>query len=352
MPTQPGCGRGSWILEHAGLEPGYLIGGVPLNFERSSRLGSDPFFIVEADEYDTSYFDRRSKFVHYRPRTLVINNLEYDHADIFDDLGAIQTQFHHLVRTVPQSGLIIAPQHDANVDDMLRHGCWTPVSRFGQVETTRRRLERDNGDVWHAEDAALDGSTFSIFVNDERFGTVKWEMIGDHNVDNALTAIAAARHAGVPTHIAIEALCAFKGVKRRLELFAEAGGIKAYDDFAHHPTAIRTTLQGLRNSVGSEHIVAVVEPRTHTMSLGNLRDELARCCAPADEVIWFRGENIRWDLTEVVQDSVVPASLEDNLDRLVDRLATSSHNPCHILIMSNGSFGGIYAKLAEKLQRR
>ena len=339
----------TWILEHAQQEPGYLIGGVPGNFAHSARLGRDPFFVVEADEYDTSYFDRRSKFVHYRPRTLVINNLEYDHADIFEDLGAIQSQFHHLIRTVPSNGLIIAPQHDQAVDEVLRQGCWTPVARFGELDQTHRPFELDNGELWHAENADADGGAFNVYLNDDDLGRVTWPLIGEHNVTNALTAVAAARHAGVRPERAVAALCAFSGVKRRLELFAERNGLKAYDDFAHHPTAIRTTLQGLRKKVGSEHIVAVVEPRTHTMSLGTLRDDLARCCAPADEVIWFRGENIRWDLAEVVQHSVVPARLEDDLDRLVDSLALLEQSPCHVVIMSNGSFGGIYEKLARRL---
>lgn len=340
----------AWILEYAGLAPGYLIGGAPKNFERSARLGSDPFFVVEADEYDTSYFDRRSKFVHYRPRTLVINNLEYDHADIFNSLEEIQTQFHHLVRTVPSQGLIITPRHQPSIEEILHQGIWTPIARFGAIDAVSRPLELDNGELWHAEDAEMDGSSFNVHLNERDYGRVEWSLIGEHNIANALSAIAASRHAGVDPHQAVQALCRFKGVRRRMELFANHGGLRVYDDFAHHPTAIQSTLQGLRNSVGNERILAVVEPGTHTMSLGTLRDALTRCCAPANEAIWFRGKNILWDLGEVVQNSVVPASLEDNIDRLVDRITQIDQLPCHVVIMSNGSFGGVYEKLLAKIE--
>lgn len=359
----------TWILEQAGLQPGYLIGGAPLNLPTSARLGEDPFFVVEADEYDTSYFDRRSKFVHYRPRTLIINNLEYDHADIFADLDAIQTQFHHLLRTVPQGGLVIAPSADDAVNEVLTRGCWTPVARVGD-DPPRKPLEQDTGQRWHAQTANSDGSRFDVLLDGAVLGTVAWEMLGAHNVKNALAAIAAARHAGVMPEHATEALCSFSGVKRRLEVLHNGPAITLYDDFAHHPTAIRTTLQGLRNKVGNDEIVAVVEPRTHTMSLGTLRHELATCCAAADEVYWFRSENIRWDLTELVNECVVPAHQFDDLERLVDVVtqvdgaahqttgapATASKHDAprkhrHVVIMSNGSFGGIYAKLTERLRQ-
>lgn len=339
----------AWILDHAGLDPGYLIGGVPKNFTRSARLGRGPFFVVEADEYDCSYFDRRSKFVHYRPRTLIINNIEYDHADIFPDLAAIQTQFHHLLRTVPARGLIIAPSNDDNVGEILTRGCWTPVTRFGAAQI-KQPLDLDNGERWSAGDSEGDGSQFDICLNDRKLGEVHWGLIGDHNVHNALTAIAAARHAGVPVEGCAEALSAFKGVTRRMDLIATVGEIHIYDDFAHHPTAIRATLQSLRNKVGNEEIVAVVEPRSHTMSLGTLRNDLTTCCAAADEVYWFRGENIKWDLSEVVQNCVIPAHQIDDLDRLVDTLAGLTAKRRHIVIMSNGSFGGIYHKLPSRLR--
>ena len=340
----------TWILEQAGLEPGYLIGGVPKNFPRSARLGASPFFVVEADEYDTSYFDRRSKFVHYRPRTLIINNLEYDHADIFPDLAAIQTQFHHLLRTVPGSGLVVAPSSDDNVNEVLNQGCWTPIERVGP-RSARQPHERDTGNRWHARDReGNSGSTFDVLLGDTDYGCIDWELLGEHNVHNALAAIAAARHAGVPPANAIAALNDFLGVTRRMDLIAQIGDVCVYDDFAHHPTAIRTTLQGLRKKVGSDEIIAVIEPRSHTMSLGTLRSELTTCCSAADAVYWFRGENIRWDLSEVVQECVVPAFQFDNLERLADALANLPPRKRHIVLMSNGSFGGIYETLPRRLR--
>ena len=338
----------AWILDQAGLDPGFMIGGVPQNFDRSARLGSGPHFVVEADEYDTSYFDRRSKFVHYRPRTLAINNLEYDHADIFDNLDAIQTQFHHLVRTVPGNGRIIAPLRDPAVDEVLHRGCWTPVTRIGRSGDPPD-LEHDTDDVWRAQRGKRDGSAFDVARNRETVGRVEWSLLGAHNVSNALTAIAATEHAGVAPGQAIEALGTFAGVQRRLELFAQKGRIKAYDDFAHHPTEIRATLQALRHRVGAQRIIAVIEPRTHTMSLGALRKDLAHCCAPADEVIWFRAPNIRWDLNELVRKSVVPAALNDNLDEIVERVTHPTRRATHVVIMSNGDFAGLRQKLAHAL---
>ena len=339
----------TWIMEQAGLTPGYLIGGVPKNFARSARLGAQPFFVVEADEYDCSYFDRRSKFVHYRPRTVVINNIEYDHADIFPDLAAIQTQFHHLLRSVPGNGLIVAPSSDDHVAEVLGQGCWSPIARVGAANV-KQPLPQDTGERWSATDLEGAGSEFSVCLNDQLQGRVQWSMFGEHNVQNALSAIAAARHAGVPIPTAIEALNRFDGVKRRLDLIAQVGETSIYDDFAHHPTAIRATLQGLRHKVGNEEIVAVVEPRSHTMSLGTLRHELINCCAAADQVLWFRGSNIKWDLSEVVQNCVVPAQQYDNLDRLINALTKLPAKKRHIVIMSNGSFGGIYEKLPPRLQ--
>ncbi len=341
----------AWILEHAGLSPGYLIGGVPKNFPRSARLGNDPFFVVEADEYDCSYFDRRSKFMHYRPRTLIIGNIEYDHADIFADLAAIQTQFQHLLRIVPAGGLVIAPSNDDHVSEVLAQGCWTPVSRIG-APLIKQPLECDNGERWSAVDTSRAASQFQVCLNDTQLGEVRWGMLGEHNVQNALAAVAAARHAGVPVETSVAALNRFEGVKRRLDLIAQVGHTYIYDDFAHHPTAIRTTLQGLRNKVGNDEIIAVVEPRSHTMSLGTLRHELSTCCAAADEVYWFRGENIKWDLSELVQNCVIPAHQHDNMDRMLDALAKLPDKRRHIVIMSNGSFGGIYEKLPPRLLAR
>ncbi len=342
------------IVDHAGLDPGFLIGGVPRNFPASARLGTGPCFVVEADEYDTSYFDRRSKFLHYRPNTLVINNLEFDHADIFDDLGQIQYQFHHLVRAVPRTGLIIAPSRDANVEATLKRGCWTPVSTFALADNGQPQADSAIATVdrWQALDMAADGSRFTVSLNGVRLGAVAWELMGRHNVANALAALAAARHAGVPAEHGIRSLATFAGVRRRMDLIVDLPRLKIYDDFAHHPSAIRTTLEGLRARVGSERIVAVVEPRTHTMSLGTLRGQLANCCAAADEAIWYRGDKVQWDVREVARDSLVPASVEASVANLVHRIAafeTPGPRPTHVVIMSNGAFGGIYERLRQRL---
>ena len=340
----------AWILERAGLEPGYLIGGAPKNFERSARLGAGSCFVVEADEYDASYFDRRSKFVHYRPRTLVINNLEFDHADIFPDLAAIQTQFHHLLRSVPGEGLILAPSRDDGVDEVLRMGCWTPVARIGDAPPPVP-LASDNGELWRTANPGEAGGAFDVLLGEKRLGRISWPLLGEHNWSNALGALAAARHAGVPPGIAAEALCEFAGVKRRLEVVAQVGEVTIYDDFAHHPTAIRKTLQGLRAKVGGDEILAVVEPRTHTMSLGALRRDLIACCAPADGVFWFRGKNIQWDLSEVVAACVVPARQFDDLQRLMNEVAKLPRRRRHVVIMSNGSFEGIHRKLPAIMEK-
>ena len=332
------------ILDEAGLDPGFLIGGVPGNFGASSRLGGGAHFVVEADEYDTSYFDRRSKFVHYRPRTLVVNNLELDHADIFDDLGQIQTQFHHLLRTVPGNGLVVVPAEDENVQAVLDMGCWTPVARFGAEAM-------GDGEHWCAIDAAADGSRFTVQRNGENLGEVSWSLIGEHNVSNALAAIAASHHAGVSATRAVAALGGFAGVKRRMEVVVERDNTTIYDDFAHHPTAIRTTLEGLRARVGNERILAVVEPRTHTMSLGTLRAALVECAAAADEIVWFQGANIRWDVKEIAQASPKPATVETDLDRLLENIvgqAGEAHRT-HVVLMSNGAFGGIHERLRQRL---
>lgn len=353
----------AWILDRAGLEPGYLVGGVPLDFERSARLGSGPHFVVEADEYDCSYFDRRSKFVHYHPRTLVLNNLEYDHADIFPDLAAIQDQFHLLLRTVPGNGRIILPRQNSHLEDVLGRGCWTPLERLGQLQDDRNRKLRghpqDTGVRWDLGERTGQGRRFTILRNGEPVGEVDWSLIGDHNMSNGVAAVAAAQHAGVEPDVAARALSSFRGVKRRMELIHEADGVRVYDDFAHHPTAIRTTLQGLRGQVGREQILAVIEPRSHTMSLGTLRNELTTCCAAADRAIWFRSPRLTWDLAEVVSASITPATMADDVQRLCQQLARDMRErpkdadgrplPCHIVIMSNGGFGGLQARLKEAL---
>ncbi|MCR9260141.1 MAG: UDP-N-acetylmuramate:L-alanyl-gamma-D-glutamyl-meso-diaminopimelate ligase [Pseudomonadaceae bacterium] len=342
----------AWILEQAGLSPGYLIGGAPKNFEQSARLGESPFFVVEADEYDTSYFDRRSKFVHYRPRTLILNNLEYDHADIFPDIAAIQTQFHNLLRTVPKTGLILAPSNDDHINEVLAMGCWSDVARVGE-RAPRKVISNDTGEHWQVGATSTDGSEFDVMLNGESQGRVSWPLIGKHNQTNALNAIAAARHAGVPVSAAIDALAGFSGVRRRMELLFENESFALYDDFAHHPTAIRTTLEGLRKQAGSDDIIALIEPRTHTMSLGTLRHELTTCVAAADQVIWYRGENIKWDLGEVAQHCVVPAQMLDSheavINTVMDLATTERRRKCHVVIMSNGAFGGIYRNLTDRL---
>lgn len=328
----------AWILEYAGMAPGYLIGGVPSNFEVSARLGDTPFFVIEADEYDSAFFDKRSKFVHYRPRTLIINNLEFDHADIFDNLAAIQKQFHHLVRTVPGEGQIIAPADVAAIDQVLEQGCWSDLQRtHGQ------------GD-WQVELVAEDGSAFEVIHQGQRLGQVNWSLNGWHNVNNGLVALIAARHVGVSIEHGIAALAEFAGVKRRMERFAEADGIVLYDDFAHHPTAIETTLQGLRAKVGDEPIIALIEPRSNTMRLGEHRAKLAGCAALADRTLWFQPEGLDWSLDEVVaghQAMQVVSSHQHVLD-----IVTQLQGPAHLVVMSNGGFGGIHDKLKQLLESR
>ena len=284
------AGMIAWILEYAGLKPGFLIGGVPQNFGLSARSGDLPFFVVEADEYDTAFFDKRSKFVHYRPRTLVLNNLEFDHADIFDDLPQIQRQFHHLVRIVPGSGLIISPKRDENLQAVLEQGCWTARTQF----------DADHACDWYADNKTADGSAFDVICEGVNQGRVSWGLTGEHNVNNALAALAAARHTGVPVAAGIEALASFENVKRRMELRGKVDGVKVYDDFAHHPTAIETTLAGLRRHVGDQRIIAVLEPRSNTMRLGIHAETLPRSLEQANEVILYAADDLGWDAAGVM----------------------------------------------------
>ncbi|EGW53927.1 UDP-N-acetylmuramate:L-alanyl-gamma-D-glutamyl-meso-diaminopimelate ligase [Candidatus Endoriftia persephonae] len=331
----------AWLLEYANLEPGYLIGGVPENFGRSARLGKAPFFVVEADEYDTAFFDKRSKFVHYRPRTLVLNNLEFDHADIFDDLAQIQRQFHHLLRTVPGNGLVITPAQDANLAAVLEQGCWTPLESFD--------AEREA--TWQAASASADGSRFELICEGKPAGRVEWGLLGRHNINNALAAIAAARHAGVPVAVSIEALREFCNVKRRLELIGEVGGVRVYDDFAHHPTAIRTTLEGLRGRVGSQRIIAVLEPRSNTMRRGVHAGELAGALQVADWVLFFRPAELAWDAAAALQPLGDRVALFDSSEAIIEALAETAQPGDHLLIMSNGGFEGLHRRLLERLGR-
>lgn len=328
----------AWILEDAKLNPGFLIGGVPQNFGVSARLTDSPFFVIEADEYDTAFFDKRSKFVHYRPRTALLNNLEFDHADIFPDLAAIETQFHHLVRTVPGNGLIVANGREASLDRVLERGCWTPVERFGGVGG------------WTAGEPDADGG-FDVFLDGAPQGRVSWTLIGEHNRLNALAAIAAARHAGVPAAAAIDALARFENVKRRMEVRGSVHGITVYDDFAHHPTAIATTVEGLRAKVGNARILAVLEPRSNTMKLGVMKAQLPGSLRDADTVYCY-GANLGWDAAEALAPLGGKAHTFDDLDALVDRLLADARSGDHVLVMSNGGFGGIHAKLLEALQRQ
>jgi UDP-N-acetylmuramate: L-alanyl-gamma-D-glutamyl-meso-diaminopimelate ligase len=331
----------AWILEYAGLHPGFLIGGVPANFEISARLGKGPFFVVEADEYDTAFFDKRSKFVHYRPRTLVLNNLEFDHADIFSGLAAIQRQFHHLVRTVPGNGLIIENGDDVNLSEVLSMGCWTPRETFSVG---------GSGATWQANRQVADGSRFEVLLEGQVTGRVHWDQLGNHSVYNALSAIAAARHAGVPVLQAIEALGKFKGVKRRMEVRGKVNGITVYDDFAHHPTAIASTLQGLCNRVGEARILLVLEPRSNTMRLGVHRDSLAASMQGADRIWLHDPDDLDWSLDAVAHETAVPARVTDSVQAIVDEVVNEARPGDHILVMSNGGFGGIHDRLINALQ--
>ena len=328
----------AWILEDAGLAPGFLIGGIPSDFGVSARLGRTPFFVVEADEYDSAFFDKRSKFVHYRPRTALLNNLEYDHADIFPDLASIQRQFHHLVRTVPADGLIVHNAEDAALDAVLAQGCWTPRESFGM----------GHGE-WRAREVAADGASFRVELAGKTVGEIAWSQAGLHNVANALAAIAAARHAGVPIAAACKALGAFRGVKRRLELAGSAAGVTVYDDFAHHPTAIRSTLDGLRRRVGKARILAVLEPRSATMKLGVHRDTLGAALADADLAFLHAPADLGWDLAPVLGVIGARGKAEASVDGVVAAVAAAVRPGDHVLVMSNGGFGGLHAKLLAAL---
>jgi UDP-N-acetylmuramate: L-alanyl-gamma-D-glutamyl-meso-diaminopimelate ligase len=331
----------AWILESAGLRPGFLIGGVPGNFGVSARLGEAPFFVVEADEYDTAFFDKRSKFVHYRPRTLVLNNLEFDHADIFSDLEAIERQFHHLIRTVPGNGRVLMNADDANLSRVLDMGCWTPVETVSVDGFPAQ---------WQARAAAEDGSRFAVLLDGQVQGEVSWSQVGLHNMHNALSAIAAARHAGVPVGVAVEALGRFSGVKRRLEVCGQVNGVTVYDDFAHHPTAIAATLQALRKQRGEARLLAVLEPRSNTMRMGVHRGELAGSLAEADAVWLYEPRDLGWDPREVTADLSRPATVSGDVEHLADSVAAYARPGDRVVIMSNGGFGGLHGKLLDRLR--
>jgi len=325
----------AWILEDAGMKPGFLIGGVPQNFGISARLGETPFFAIEADEYDTAFFDKRSKFVHYRPRTAVLNNLEFDHADIFPDLAAIETQFHHLVRTVPGQGLIVANGAEASLDRVLARGCWSAVEQF------------NTGRGWQAINVDSAGS-FDVTLNDAPQSRVHWSLLGAHNRSNALAAIAAARHVGVSAQVACEALGRFENVKRRMEVRGTVNGITVYDDFAHHPTAIGTTLAGLRAKAGSARILAVLEPRSNTMKLGVMKAALPGSLTAADRVFCYAA-NLGWDAAEALVPLGEKAVTHTDLGALIEAIVAEARPDDQILVMSNGGFGGIHEKLLARL---
>jgi len=333
----------AWILEFAKMESGFLIGGIPKNFGLSAKLGNSLFFVIEADEYDTAFFDKRSKFVHYKPQTLVLNNLEFDHADIFNDLEAIKTQFHHLIRIIPENGLIISNQNDDNLNSVLEQGCWTPV-------------EYQNSDInaneWFFKLIEQDGSHFEVFYKTRSFGDVKWLLQGQHNILNAISAIAAARHAGVPPKYAIDALHKFENVKRRMELRGVVNDISVYDDFAHHPTAIATTLEGLRAHVGLNKITVILEARSNTMKSGIHNVKLPDALKAADRVILYQGNTNNSNLIEVI--NVInqknnKASIFSSVNEIIKNCSSNAITGEHILIMSNGGFDNIHERLLSSL---
>jgi len=334
----------AWVLEYAGLAPGFLIGGVPENFGVSARLPQtpkqdsksiSPFFVIEADEYDTAFFDKRSKFVHYRPRTAVLNNLEFDHADIFDDLAAIEKQFHHLVRTVPQLGLVVSNKQES-LQRVIDKGCWSNLEYFGSA------------DGWEIQNVDAQ-DRFDVVFKGERQGNLSWDILGEHNRMNALAVIAAARHVGVAPCIAIEALSEFKNVKRRMEIKGVVNGITVYDDFAHHPTAIETTVVGLRSKVGKARILAVLEPRSNTMKLGVMKNALPASLQEADLVFCY-GANLGWDAMEALTPIKNKAKVYEDLNEMVTAIADSANVGDYVLAMSNSGFGGVHQKIIDALK--
>ena len=325
----------AWILEYAGMKPGFLIGGIPENFSVSARLSSDSsFFVIEADEYDTAFFDKRSKFVHLQPKTAILNNLEFDHADIFVDLASIMQQFHHFIRLIPENGLIITNGQEENLAQVLAKGCWTPIEKIGV----------DDG--WQARTLGNDSTDISFRGKSQ--GTLNWELMGEHNRMNALAALAAAHHVGVTIETGITALTKFKNVKRRMELCGVANEVTVYDDFAHHPTAIQTTLEGLRNKVNDARIIAVLEPRSNTMKMGTWQERLAESLNAADLVFCYTS-NLGWDVQEALKSMGSKAVSSDNLKKLIEAITVTTRPGDYVLIMSNGGFGGIQKKLLKSL---
>ena len=352
----------AWILEYSGLTPGFLIGGVPENFGVSARNGNLPFFVVEADEYDTAFFDKRSKFVHYHPRTVILNNLEFDHADIFEDLNAIKKQFHHLIRTVPANGLIIFPENDSSLQEVLDMGCWSQKEIYSSNDTSSGWSatllpsiggEHSSKDGFLAESSSrADGSNFEVFWNSESQGIVQWNLLGMHNVNNAVVAIAAARHAGVPTKYAIEALAEFKNVKRRMEVIGEVKGVTVYDDFAHHPTAIATTIDGLRRKVSAQQrIIAILEPRSNTMKMQVHNETLPASLEQADQVFVYLPDDYATKFSNLLEILGERGHGYNDMNEMIEDILAETNTTDHLLVMSNGGFGGIHQKLLDGLAR-
>ena len=335
----------AWMLHYADLNPGFLIGGVPANFALSARIGETPFFVVEADEYDTAFFDKRSKFVHYHPRTAVLNNLEFDHADIFENLDAIKKQFHHFVRTIPGDGLIVKNAEDENIDDVLEMGCWSQVAAFHKVHDLAH-----SDDDWSIGKVSEDGREFEVLLDGKVVANVNWSLHGSHNRMNALAAIAAAQHAGVPVEVSCDALGEFRGIKRRLEVRGVVNDITVYDDFAHHPTAIEETLTAMSEVRGTGKVFAVLEPRSNTMRMGVHKERLSDSWLQADEVCLYQPEGLDWNITDVSSGSAVPAKIFSSTDEIIKHLLVTARAGDHILIMSNGGFESIHQRLLDALR--
>lgn len=328
----------TWILEYADLNPGFLIGGVAENFSLSARYTDSDYFVIEADEYDTAFNDKRSKFIHYYPKTLIINNIEFDHADIFHDIAAIRREFHHLLRTIPQQAKIIAPNDDLEVTEVLKMGCWTPIETFSGLDAE-----------WTLTNSDRDYRHFSVLKKNEIVGKVSWPLIGEHNANNALAAIIAAHDVGVPLDKSCAALSEFKSVKRRLECIFDAKGIRVYDDFAHHPTAIAKTLKALRQHAGKERLIAVMEPRSNTMRMGVHAETLSSAFVDADLVLLFQANNVDWDISAHMSDLGERCQVFTDIEDIVDLISKDHHQGDHIVIMSNGAFGGLHKKLIDVL---
>lgn len=333
----------AWLLNDAGFNPGYLIGGVPGNFDVSATAGTSPFFVIEADEYDTAFFDKRSKFVHYLPRTVTINNLEFDHADIFTDIAAIQTQFHHLIRTVPATGKIIVPTNTPTINDTLDKGCWSETETVGIDGDWRAQLIANHL-------GRFDGRHFDVYYKEQTIGRVKWGLTGNHNVENGLMALAAAHHCGLTLKDAVKSLSSFINPKRRMELIYDNNDIQIFDDFAHHPTAIATTLAGLRQSVGTQRIIAIIEPRSNTMKMGIHKDTLVNSFIEADQTFLFMAEQNEW--VDSLTESAGQFSVEHSFDNLVQNVVDFCQPNDHIVVMSNGGFNGIHQLLIDKISAK